>query len=40
MLELLQIAHDTLPILNFILLAKLVINSNFMIKEHKKNDKR
>lgn len=39
MIELLQIAHDTLPILNFILLAKLVINSNFMIKEHKKNGK-
>ncbi len=39
MIELLQIAHDTLPILNFILLAKLVINSNFMIKEHKKHGK-
>jgi len=35
MIELLQIAHDVLPLFNFILLAKLVLNSNYMIKQHK-----
>ncbi len=39
MIQFLQIAHDALPIFNFILLAKLVINSNYMLNQHKKNDK-